>query len=62
MRSAIHWAMTHLIFVPEVDKLGGGNLGKLGGDMWMWGANQIILWVSYNEKKKFYNILTYMSL
>ena len=43
IRSVIHRAMTRLIFVGEVGKLGGGNLGKLegdtldklGGDMWM---------------------------
>ena len=44
MRSAIHWAMTTLIFVPEV--------GKLGGGMWLWGANQLVLWVFYYERKK----------
>ena len=48
--SAIHQAMTHLIFVPEVGKLGVRNLGKLGGGMWLQGANQLVLWVFYNEK------------
>ena len=42
MRSAIHRIMTCLIFLHEV--------GKLGGNMWVWGANQLVLWVFYNEK------------
>ena len=50
MRNAIHQAMTHLIFVPKVGKLGGGNLGKLGGNMSLWSADQLVLWVLYNEK------------
>ena len=31
-------------------KVGGNHLGKLGGGMWLWGANQHALWVFYNEK------------
>ena len=34
-RSAIHQAITCLIFVPEVGKSRGNNLGKLGGGMWL---------------------------
>ena len=39
--SGIHQAMTRLIFV--------GKVGKLRGCMWLWGANQLVLWVLYNE-------------
>jgi hypothetical protein len=42
-RSAIHLAMTHLLFVVGV--------GKLGGGMWLWGAEPLGLWVSYNDKE-----------
>ena len=42
MRSVVHRAMTCLIVVPEV--------GKLGGCMWLWVANQLVLWVFYNGK------------
>jgi hypothetical protein len=41
MRSTIHRAMTHLIFMLEV--------GKSGGGMWLRGANQLVLCVFYNE-------------
>ena len=41
MRSVIHRAMTRLVFVPKV--------GKLGCGMWLWGADQLELWVFYNE-------------
>ena len=44
MRNAIHWAMTRLIFVPKEGTLGGGNLDKLGGGMWLRGVDQLILW------------------
>ena len=37
IRSAIHRAMTGLIFVSEV--------GKLEVGMWLWGGNQLVLWV-----------------
>ena len=40
--SATHGAKTCLIFV--------GNLCKLGGNMWLWGDDQFVLWVLYNEK------------
>ena len=33
-----------LDFVPKV--------GKLGGNMWLRGADQLVLWVFYNERKK----------
>ena len=26
------------------------EVGKLEGDTWMWGANQLVLWVFYNDK------------
>ena len=42
MRSAIQQANTHVIFVPDV--------GKLGGGMWLRGANQLVMWVLCNEK------------
>ena len=42
--------MTPLIFVGEVDKLGGGNLGKLESGMWLRGAKQLVLWVFCDEK------------
>ena len=42
IKSVIHWAMTRLIFVFEV--------GKLGGNIWLGGANQLVLWIFYNEK------------
>ena len=42
MRSAIHRTITCLIFVLKV--------GKLGGDTWLCGADQLQLHVSYNEK------------
>jgi hypothetical protein len=35
IRSVIYQAMTYLIIVPKVGKLGGGNLGKLRGGMWL---------------------------
>jgi hypothetical protein len=41
IRSAIHWAMASLIFADMVS--------KLGSDMWLWGANQLVLWVFYNK-------------
>ena len=41
-RSTIHRVMTRLIFVGEV--------GKWGGNMWLWGAKKLVLWVFYNEK------------
>lgn len=41
--------MTCLNFVGEVDNLGGGNLGKSRGGMWLQGANQLVLWLFYNE-------------
>jgi hypothetical protein len=34
--------MTCLIFVGEV--------GELGGNMWLQGADQLVSWVFYNEK------------
>ena len=42
MRSAIYRAMTRLNFVPDV--------GKLGGNMWLRGVDQLTLWIFYNEK------------
>ena len=36
IRSATLRALTHLNFVGEVAKLGGG--------MWLWGADQLVLW------------------
>ena len=42
--------MICLCFVGEVGKLGGNNLDKLGGDMWLWGADQFVLYVFYIEK------------
>ena len=42
IRSAIHRVMVCLIFVGEV--------GILGGNMWLWGADQLVSWVLYNEK------------
>ena len=45
MSSAIHRAMTQLIFVHEVGKLGGGNLGKLRGNLLVKSADQLVLWV-----------------
>ena len=42
IRSDTHQFMTHLIFMSEV--------GKLGGGMWLWGAYQLVLWVFYNGK------------
>ena len=50
MRNAIHRAMTHLIFVPKAGTLRDGNLGKTRGDMWLWGPDQLVLWVFYGEK------------
>ena len=41
MRSAIHQALTHLILVSKAD--------KLEGDMWLQGANQLVLWVMKNN-------------
>jgi hypothetical protein len=35
---------------PRWGKLGGDNLGKLRGGMWLQGANQLVLWEFYNEK------------
>ena len=43
--------MKRLIFVPKVGTLGGGNLGKLRGGIWVRGGDQLILWAFYNEKK-----------
>ena len=42
IKCAIHQALTLLIFVQEV--------GKLRCDMRLWGANQLVFWVFYNEK------------
>ena len=42
IRSAIDQAMTQLIFV--------GKVGKLGGDMWLWGADQLVSHVFHNKK------------
>ena len=42
IRSAIHQAMTHLILM--------GKVGKLKSNMWLWGADQLVLWVYYNEQ------------
>ena len=42
IRSAIHKAMTHLIFV--------GKVGQLGGGMWLWGVDQLVSYVFYNKK------------
>ena len=42
VRSAIHQAMTHLIFVAKP--------GKLGGGMWLWGADELVLRELCNEK------------
>jgi hypothetical protein len=39
-----------LIFVPKVGKLGDGKLGKLESGMWLRGADQLVLWVFYNEQ------------
>ena len=50
MRSATHRAMTCLNFVPKVGELRDGNLNILGGGMWLWGADQLVLWEFYNEK------------
>jgi hypothetical protein len=50
MMGAIHQAMTCLIFVPKVGKLGDGKLGKLESGMWLRGADQLVLWVFYNEQ------------
>ena len=50
MRSAFNQAMTHLIFVPKVGKTEGINLGKLGGGMWLWGADQLVMWEFIDEK------------
>jgi hypothetical protein len=52
IRSAIHRVMTPLICVGEV--------GNLGGGMCLWGANQLVLHVFYNEELVWYcNILSY---
>ena len=40
--SDIHRVMTRFIFVCEV--------GRLGGIMWLWGADQLVLWIFNNEK------------
>jgi len=48
--STTHWAITCLISMGELCILGGGNLGKLEGGMWLWGDNKFVLWVLYNEK------------
>ena len=37
------------VFVPEVGKLRDGNLDKLEGGMWLWGADQLVLWIFFNE-------------
>jgi hypothetical protein len=50
IRSVVHRAMTCLIFLGEVGKLGGNNFSELGGGMWLWGAGQLVLWVFYNKK------------
>ena len=42
MRRAFHQAMSHLIFVPKV--------GKLGGNMWLSSVDQLVTWVLYNER------------
>ena len=39
-----------LDFVPKVGKVGSGNLGKLGGSMWLRGTDHLVLWVVHNEK------------
>ena len=50
MKSAIHQAMTRFFFMSEIGKLGSDNLGELGGNMWLWGANQLVLCVFYDGK------------
>ena len=50
IRSTIHRAMTHLIFVSKVGKFKGNNLGKLEGGMWLRGVDQLVQWVFYDEK------------
>jgi hypothetical protein len=40
-RSVIHRAMTRLNFV--------GDVGKLRGGLCLWGADQLVLWLFYNE-------------
>ena len=50
MRSAIYRAMTRLICVIEVGILRSGNLGKLGGNMWLGCGNQLVVWVLYNDQ------------
>ena len=52
IRSDIHQAMTHLIFVCEV--------GKLGGNIWLWGANQTCIVGIPTMKSQFGNTLSYM--
>lgn len=39
-----------LYFCAKVSKLGCGNLDKLGGAIWLQGANQLVLWVFYKIK------------
>ena len=50
MRSAIYRAMTRLICVIEVGIFRSGNLGKLGGNMWLGCGNQLVVWVLYNDQ------------
>ena len=45
IRRVIYRAMTHLDFVHEV--------GKLGGGMWLWGANQLTVYCGYTIKEPF---------
>ena len=42
IRSAIHEVMARLIFVPKV--------GKSRDNMWLRGADQLVLWVFHNAK------------
>ena len=35
--------------LKNYEPIGGGKLGKLGGNMWLWGADQLILWVTCNN-------------
>ena len=43
IKSVVHQqTTTHLIFV--------GKVGKLGGNMWLWGVDQLVLWEIYTEK------------
>ena len=49
IRNAIHQTMTHLIFVHEV------------GNMWMWGADQFVLWVFRNEKPIWHHLIFHVT-